>query len=599
MAEFVARIIDQYSGPVSIMRDGTIAWRKELQGASDDLDAIQKKSGRPPPSGGSYKATSPRQTPAESTATKREAAGQQAGEREEARKARELGAAQKYVQGIRDRHFLKEQRDQERREAADLKARRSAEAQRDRELERKSKPGTPGSRLVAAGAAGGQKILDATVDRLKTIAGLAGAAYGAKELTQLALGYRGMERLAGITQRAQFRFRQLFAGIQPKPVLDTLERISFLFSKQTTAGRALGGLLERSFNGLFGSVKTNEPLILDFFKGLVLGALRVEGAWLTLRVALFPITNLLRKALNQVGVGAVLGQVAIVALTAKMVGATAATIGLGGAAAAAASKFVLIAAAAAAAFAVGKKAIDQIAKARDEKITKEVSAEGRRQNLITQARKEAASGGVTAQTRAKLESEKTALRAEIPKAGPTFFNTVFGGAGGAKIAAEGMKADLAAIETLTSQAGTKAGDAMSAGMVAGMRAGEVAVTAAGKGLARAADAGIRSEAQIKSPSRLTRRRGQQMGEGQVLGLLDMERPVQAAAERALVPDVSGASRTGSPGVTARSGRAMAALHVHIDGFIGDESSLEAVMVRVMDRYGVDILLGAGLDPEVA
>ena len=63
----------------------------------------------------------------------------------------------------------------------------------------------------------------------------------------------------------------------------------------------------------------------------------------------------------------------------------------------------------------------------------------------------------------------------------------------------------------------------------------------------AADAGVRSKAEIHSPARLFRRSGRHMGEGQALGLEDSQDRVQKAAASSLVPDPANLPKLGGGG----------------------------------------------------
>lgn len=125
----------------------------------------------------------------------------------------------------------------------------------------------------------------------KAAMGAMGAAAGL-ELTKLALGYRGMAMLQAVTQRAGLQIRQLFAGVDPKPVVRAFDTLTNqIFNKAGPAGKALASIFDHVFNGLFGGVEKAEPVLQGFFEYAIVGALKLETAYYELRLAALPLQD--------------------------------------------------------------------------------------------------------------------------------------------------------------------------------------------------------------------------------------------------------------------------------------------------------------------
>ena len=152
-----------------------------------------------------------------------------------------------------------------------------------------AKAGGGGSSFFAG--LGKLAALGAVVSVLKGVASFAGLS--ASKLTDLALGYAGVARLAGITARLSLNFRALFSGINPKPALDSIERVSKLIGPKTFLGANLAGLINATFKQISSAIQAAEPYIISFSDYLVLGFQMGRYAVASLRVALFPLTSLI------------------------------------------------------------------------------------------------------------------------------------------------------------------------------------------------------------------------------------------------------------------------------------------------------------------
>jgi hypothetical protein len=252
----------------------------------------------------------------------------------------------------------------------------------------------------------------------------------------------------------------------------------------------------------------------------------------------------------------------------------------------------------AAAAGVAYLAVKQLFDEQDRAASKAVEDEAGRGNLLGQARAEKRrTGKVSASTAAALAKQEAALSSEtakpLEKAG--IAGTLLGTAAGTdKIALqqrEAMIDDLAATRALMASGGAEAGAAMGAGIVAGMKGAEASVTAGGAGLAGAADKGVTSKAEIRSPSKVQAKRGRQMGEGLVVGLRASEAPVQAAASKALVPDVGGGGASGRGG---RGGGAKE-VHFHFPAYLGDRADLMAMLSEGVAALMTETAAGMGLE----
>ena len=348
-----------------------------------------------------------------------------------------------------------------------------------------SKGGASLAKAFSGASGGASSLVGSLRGALPLMAALAGGA-GLMGIAKIAIGYKAMSQMQGILARTQIGFRQLFAGVDPQPLVRALDRFSKNFTSQTVMGRALGDVLTRSFNGIFAAVEKAEPYVTAFGQGMVLAFLYAENAVLRARIALAPYTGTLDG---------------IVSSTSLM---NVAVIG-GGIALGVAAGYAVVAAAP---FLALGAAIMAVAAAFEQasKLAKEWDGNA----FWNQVKSDV---GLSSQADREKELGITV----------------------------GSDTDKA------SSAGQATGEAMGAGVVAGMKSSEAAAKAAGESLAAAADAGVRSKAEIHSPARLFRRSGRHMGEGQALGLEDSQDRVQKAAASSLVPDPANLPKLGGGG----------------------------------------------------
>lgn len=311
------------------------------------------------------------------------------------------------------------------------------------------------------------------------LAGVAGAAATAFDVTKIAIGYRALAQIQGITARAEIGFRQLFRGVDPAPLVRAVDRLSRNFTAQTVMGRAMGDALTRSFNGIFSAVEKLEPYVTAFGQGMVLAFLYAENAVLRARIALAPYAGTLDGIISSTSLMRV----------AAIGGGIALAIGAGYAAAAAAPFLAL-----AAAILAVTAAFEQASKLQKEwdgsafwnKVKSDLGINSKADNEKAL--------GIT------VGSDKAA-----PKAA----------AGGELV-----------------------GAALGKGIVSGLDGSNAAVTAAGARAADAAVKGAKVAAEIRSPSHKWRREvGRQMGEGAALGMDDSAGRVGSAAG-SMMPDAS-------------------------------------------------------------
>jgi hypothetical protein len=373
--------------------------------------------------------------------------------------------------------------------------------------------------------------LSVTLGGLGKLAAVAGIGFGAAELARLALGYRGVAQLQAISQRTQFSFRALFSGIDPAPVVRAADRFSRNFDKSTASGRAMSGIFERSFNSLFRFLERIEPVATAAFKGLLIGALKVEIGILKARIALFPYTSALEDAaLSTEGLG----------MAADLASGAVQAIG-------AAVQAVLEP------IAAGVKLVTSLALA-----FRTVKVEG---------------GSVGEASGAMAKALPPSARPKAPSAAPTSGNAV-----------------SPAVIDAARAVGKQTGEAYGKGLVGGIDASAGAAMAAGGRAAGAVDKGVRDKAQIRSPSRVAHQRGEQMGEGVERGIDARAPRIQAAAERSMVPDLSGlgAVAAGGRGGTPSRSLTFGDINVTIQGAnlstAGDlVASVEAAMPEILHR----------------
>jgi hypothetical protein len=312
---------------------------------------------------------------------------------------------------------------------------------------------------------------------------------GAGSLAKLALGYKGVMQLQGVSYRLGLSFRSLFSGVNPAPVIRAASAFAEQFKKTSVLGHALEGLFTRSFGSLFAGVEKATPYAVAFVQGLTLGFLYVENAILRVQLALIPYKSEIDFAIGATSGLETAAQLGGIALAALAVSATVA-----------AAPFLPYAAAIGAVVAALHQ-LNALQKEWDDNSGSQIWSKLKNDVGIT-------SDADFAKEQRKRQGISTG-------------------------------ADAEAIQSKAVPAAVANGKQIAAGLAKGMDAGAADVTAAGGRLAGAADAGIRTKAKIHSPSRMTEETAGYMGDGAVVGLDKSGPRVQAAAERNLVPDVAG------------------------------------------------------------
>ena len=337
---------------------------------------------------------------------------------------------------------------------------------------------------------------------------------GGLELTKLALGYRGMAQLQALEMRATMQARQLFRGVDSSPLIRATDRFFQLVNVATPAGKALSSMLTDGFNGFFKAIERVEPYVSAFVKGVIIGALDVEAAWLDLELALIPVTERIRAIdtgqIDKIGLAA-----AIASAPFKLLAGYVETLASG--------------------LTIAGDAAERLNKAL---------------------------GGVPGAVLAKLPDAARGV-------GKAY--SAIGSAAAAPIADtiamfKGGEPPSAAPPAATATAdahGVNTGAVYAQGLVKGMDAGIPMVRAAGERLGGAGDVGVRTGANAHSPSEKTKATGRDMGAGVVIGVDESAGAVQAAAERSLVPKLPSSSAGGTAAAAgASSGPSRVDVHVH-------------------------------------
>lgn len=582
--ELVARFNNQISGPALQAAKDVRTLKADVDAASVSLEGLGN------------------------SAAPRGAGGRGAGAAGAGGEAAAVRAAEKAKAAERAKAARENQREGEKIAKRNIAAEKSAQ----REFDRQRKPPTPQS----PGSNASEKLLAA--------AKFAAVGIGASAVGQLALGYRGVERLTAITTRAKLHIRGLFSGVNPKPFLDTFERVSLLLSKQTVVGRAMSGMIGRFFNGAASGAKNAEPFILDFVKGLVLGALKIENIYLRLRIALFPLTSAIGSFAKQVGVGARVGEVALALMIAKSIGLTSGLLGAGRAALALGGG---LGGAAAAAVTLGL-ALGAIEGAK----IRAGGTKGIKQGFAVTDRAAEVRSGATAKIEkggslnvadvAKLAQQRVALSLQSLQAGQAqryqgalgplagFWDNLVGNRSYEKqfeiqtVAADAGRAraiatDIESLMPSTSAAGKGVGEAVGDGIIEGMKSKEAAVKAGGAALGAGAAEGARGPAgaDAHSPSRKTTRTGRDLGQGVIVGMQREQPSVERAAARFLMPSLPGAG--GAPGGAgaARGGTgAPVSLVFQFPGYLGGREELLALLRSAAPTILAEVLQVFGRDP---
>jgi hypothetical protein len=407
---------------------------------------------------------------------------------------------------------------------------------------------------AAQGLKGGLGQVSAVGGLARTaVLGLAAAAgvAGGGGLLKLALGYQGMARFQALTYRLSLDFRALFSKVDPGPALRAFERFEKNFSKTTVTGKALEGIITRSFNGLFSFLEKAEPYVTAFGQGMVLAGLYVEQGILRARLALYPYTSALEDAIGAedgVEMAAIAGGIAVA--------------GLGAYAAVATAPLLPFAAAIAAVTAAIEQAIKLYREWDSTALGRKIAQDF---GLLSQAE-------IDAQHGYKGPAPKNFVTGDIkPIAVPE--------------SAVPNPTPVAATN------GVATGKALGDGLVKGLAGSESAVRAAGGRVANAADKGVRDVAQIHSPSRKFEQDAKYMGDGTVRGLDASKAAVQAAAERSLVPSLDVARAAGGvPSAGAVPGSVTVNLTANFPNVrSGAREDIEAALEQARPRIAADVV----------
>jgi hypothetical protein len=511
--EFVAKLIDQISEPsaaAAAAQENLAAATKATDAQLKALDSTQRKAANR--AALQAKAFNPKAYQQQILAER-----ELAGAKEKALQQLGMGLSQK-----------------ERDEAASRKA-AAEERKRAREA---------AAQRAAAGLGGAAAQAKALAVSLGAVAGVSGAL----GLAKVAIGYQGMARLQMISYQASLQIRSLFRGVDSRPLERAYLQFTKLFSLSTTTGQALSKGLTRGFNGLFQAIEKAEPYVSAFIRGMVLGAMKVEGLWLRARIWMFPLTDALEDATGKIDgikVAALAGMGAVGLLAAKATG----ILAFGGAALTAGKAMTLLAARSAAAglaatgavapFLAFAAAVGAVVAAGDQlsKLIKEWDTDLVLRSIgIGESDADRFNKKLDEEAAARKKAGKPSLVREVDR--------LPGAASGAPVGVPKPPVEKALAD------GRRAGAAMGDGIVAGLKAKEAEVAAGGAALAAAADRGVKQRAEIRSPARAFRRDAQQMGEGTRLGLKDSEQKVQKAAEESLVPSPRAGGSSGVGGAAA-------------------------------------------------
>lgn len=342
----------------------------------------------------------------------------------------------------------------------------------------------------------------------KAAMGALGAAAGL-ELSKLALGYRGMAMLQAVTQRAGLQIRQLFAGVDPKPVVRAFDTLTNqIFNKAGPAGKALSSIFDHMFNGLFSSVEKAEPYIQAFFEGAIVGALKMETAYYELRLAALPLTDALADLIGPVdgiATAAAGGEIALYAL--------------GVAAAAAVAPFAPLLITITAVV----KALEQFAK-----LQKEIKGAGGWGDAAKDIGRHFIEGTGKEGEEARLARGRAAYDQAENERRLKAKGAAGGDGSGAPTEAPGGAAASGA-------SGQATGKAYADGLAKGVAAGAPAAAAAGGAAAQGVDTAARGALKIKSPSKVGEDTGEEYPAGFTRGVDKGAPDAQDAMVRAVTP----------------------------------------------------------------
>ncbi|MCC6559664.1 MAG: hypothetical protein IT372_42650 [Polyangiaceae bacterium] len=424
----------------------------------------------------------------------------------------------------------------------------------------------------------------------------AGAAVGVVAFgLKAALAFRGMGQFQSQLGRFQLNLRRLFHGVDTQPLIRSMQRAADFFDRSRASGKMMSEILTSGLNLVARVLEKLVPLGEEFVWGLIAGFHYVRGAAYAVGATLLSLAgpatkwaldatkgvNLARGAVAA-GIGtfvilaAVMGVMAVSALlvTLPMVALAGAVIYVG-------AKFY--------------KLIDALGLAKPLLYVLGAAAIVAAAPFLLTA---AAVGALAWGSGWVIDKIVAGVQA---------FKSWIGVGGEVATATNGM-GDAVASLVARFPGGDKAnesGKAIGDGLVKGLQAKIPDVTAAGAQLANAADAGVRSAAQIRSPARRFVRNAKYMGEGLEIGLEESGPGIQAAAEENLVPRVPspfggdtlrGAAPAGAGGPARVAGGAggLGGRLIHIENLHVNGKPGSAEMRRAHEEWLTDVAVQMGL-----
>lgn len=292
-----------------------------LRKAIDDADAAAKKlgggaAGVPEKASGPKPKKDPTKPPAADKSAEKDAEKEKAARAKAAKETADiqrafiLGTRKKQEEAAKDAGKAQDERGKATLDALSRSGSLGAKVSGTAGLLRTLAGAGPVGAALAAGAAGVVSFV-AAADGLIDLASKATGVGSFGELTNIALGPRGLAGIQVAQARTNLGFRRMFMGVDPGPLLRATERFSRNFTDQTVTGRALGDILSRAYGGAFAAIERLEPIATGAMQGLVLGALKVEGAWLDFRIATFDIVQPILDAVGGVDALGVAADIAV------------------------------------------------------------------------------------------------------------------------------------------------------------------------------------------------------------------------------------------------------------------------------------------------
>jgi hypothetical protein len=151
-----------------------------------------------------------------------------------------------------------------------------------------------GDGLRAGGKGGGLILLgfaaaNALITLTKAAVGLGVALLvGAGALLKFAVAAdkTTSDKLSKAWEKAGKNFKKLFEGVKTEKLIRPVTSLLNLLNKNTSAGKGLAKIFETLLNPIIDGLDKGEPLIKEFFKGLIIGALKAIIVVLMLRNAI-------------------------------------------------------------------------------------------------------------------------------------------------------------------------------------------------------------------------------------------------------------------------------------------------------------------------